>query len=116
MCLLYVIMKLSSPLLTACVVVTVTSLAWIAGITLALVHFLELANSTGWIIAGSLGFLTAVAVGFIQFEIRHAIVLPDHVDADGFDTLPGADRWNPPSVPSASGIPAHAFRVPGEIC
>lgn len=114
-------MKLTSPLLTACVVVIATSFAWIGGITLALVHILELADSTGWLIAGSLGLLTAAAVGIIQFEVRHAIVLPDFVDTDAFGMFPCSDRWNPISISPASspvpaGIPVHAFRVPGKIC
>ncbi len=114
-------MKLTSPLLTACVVVIATSSAWIGGITLALVHFLELAASTGWIIAGFLGFLTAVAVAIIQFEVRHAIVLPDFVDTAAFDMFPCKNRWNPTSISPASslapaGIPVHAYRVPGKIC
>ena len=105
----FVGMKAASPSMTACVVVIVSCLAWIGGLTLLLVHVLELSAMTGWMIAGFLGFSTVAAVTAILFEMRHAVDLESYVDPAEFNSIPIPSWWGgksvthrPPRIPAAS--------------
>lgn len=99
--------------MTACVVVIVSCLAWIAGISLAMVHFLGLSSAAGWVIAGSLGFSAVAAATAILFEMRHAIDLEEYVDPAEFESIPLPASWRsispPPPLPP---MPAPSFQVP----
>lgn len=110
-------MKTQSPSLAACVVVGVSCLAWVGGLTSALVYFLELSTSTGWLIASLLGFSSTVAITMIIYEMRHAVELPDGFDDAEFDKLLPVSHWGPSM--GVTAVPKHAvpaFRVPGDIC
>lgn len=87
-------------------------LAWVGGISLALVYFLELSNAIGWAIAGTLGVLCTVAACVLLFEFRHAIDLTEIVDEAEFDSYPGPTLTNPTAVvPPTSGVPVPSFSV-----
>ena len=75
-------MKIPSPSLAAGVIVVVSCLVWNGAITVALVYFLDLTAADGWIIAGLLGGLAAIAVTLIRHGIRHAALLRDNADPD----------------------------------
>ena len=71
-------MKGSSPSLTASVIVVLSCLIWNGAISVALVHFLDLTALDGWIIAGLLGGVAAIAVTLVRYGIKHAAVLMEH--------------------------------------
>ncbi|RYD19412.1 MAG: hypothetical protein EOP88_19065 [Verrucomicrobiaceae bacterium] len=105
-------MKTASPSMTACVVVLVSCLAWIGGLSLTLVHVLELTALTGWIIAGSLGFSAVAAVTAILFEMRHAVDLETFADPAEFENITVPAYWGRKvSAPEARRIPATSFQI-----
>lgn len=102
-------MKTASPSVTACVVVLLSCLAWIGGLSLALFHILELTPVTGWIIAGSLGFSAVAAATAILYEMRHAVDLEPYADPAEFNSIPIPTQWGgksgtmpPPRISAAS--------------
>ncbi len=105
-------MKTASPSMTACVVVLVSCLAWIGGLSFALFHILELTPVTGWIIAGSLGFSAVAAVTAILYEMRHAVDLETYADPAEFNSIPIPAQWGGKggSVPSPR-VPAASFQM-----
>jgi hypothetical protein len=109
-------MKTHSPSLAACFVVGASCLAWIGGISLAMVYFLGLSSTVGWIIAGSLGFSSIVAVTIILYEMRHAVEMPDGTDHADIEGPPVSIHWGPPM--GATPVPRNAspaFRVSGDL-
>lgn len=76
---------------------------------MALVHFFDLTATDGWIIAGLLGGLAAIAVTLIRYGIRHAAVLTDHADhSESHSHLFHARTKSPANAPnSGSGHPRH---------
>ena len=66
-------MKTQSPSLFACLLVGLACLAWVGGISWAIIYFLGLSATVGWCIVGSLGFSVIVAVTIILYEMRHAV-------------------------------------------
>lgn len=68
----------STPSLTASVIVVFSCLIWNGAITVALVHFLDLTALDGWIIAGLLGGVAAIAVTLVRYGIKHAAVLMEY--------------------------------------
>ena len=105
-------MKYNPPSLGVCATVIASCLAWIGGITFALVHFLDLSPATGWVVAGILGSSTTVAAIVILNEMRHAIDLTDYVDPADFGSLPLPADWKLPATahPLAGGV-HYGFRV-----
>lgn len=103
-------MKNPFPSLAAWVVVTVSCIAWIAGISFTLVCFLGLSPQAGWIVAAVLGAPAGLAVGVFVYEMRHAIDLPGYIDPSEFNGL----RPTLPVSPSvAKNLPVSAFRTVG---
>ena len=91
-------MKKSFPSILTCLVVVTSILAWIAGVSVALVHCLGLSDVTGWWIAGSLGFTSVVAMTVILYEMRHAVPIDSVTDGTGLEGLEGPVPWNLPGV------------------
>jgi hypothetical protein len=86
--------------------------AWVGGITLAVVQFLALSNETGWAIAGGLGLSTLAAVTFILFELRNAMELPDDVDPVDYLNRPVPSGWKSSvGSPPVAVHAAPAFRI-----
>jgi hypothetical protein len=99
-------MKPILPPLAAYLTLAGACLVWIGGVSLALVYFLELSNTTGWIIAGVLGVSMTVAVSVIIHEMRHAIDLTGFVDPSEMDELPPPEQWSKPChLKAASRVP-----------
>jgi len=98
--------------MTACVVVLVSCLAWIGGLSLALFHLLDLSPLTGWIVAGSLGFSAVAAVTAILFEMRHAVDLEAYVDPAEFESIPIPAYWGGKGgTAPAPRVPAPSFQI-----
>lgn len=76
-----------------CLIVGISCLAWVGGISAALVYFLDLTHAVGWAIASTLGVSSTVAVTLILYEIRHASDLPDGSDRSDCGGIPAADQW-----------------------
>ncbi|MEO7098870.1 MAG: hypothetical protein ABI162_05880 [Luteolibacter sp.] len=103
-------MRLTSPWIPASIVVAISCFAWIGGITYLLVHFLELSNHMGWMIAASLALSTLLAWGFILYELRNAMELPDDLDPHRVDMFPVPVRKaSPKTMASASERQTAAF-------
>lgn len=58
------------------IVLAISCLAWIGAISFAVVYFMGMAASTGWIIGGGLLLAFAVWVVVMLRQIRNAIELP----------------------------------------
>ena len=86
-------MKKTIPTISACAVVAGSCLIWISGITLSLVHFLELSSTEGWVIAIALGASSMLALAIILYEMSHAIDLEDQVD---LERIPSPNPWSLP--------------------
>lgn len=80
-------MKPTSTILPACVILGISAFAWVAIISLVLVHFLELPSPFGWLISASLGVSMAFSLAVIAYEMKHAIELPDSLDPEDFNGL-----------------------------
>jgi hypothetical protein len=93
-------MKTSSPSIITCLVVVVSTLAWIAGVSLALVYFLGLSDATGWWIAGTLGFSSVVAMTVILYELRHAVQVDAVTGGSGLEGLADPVPWSFPGTGS----------------
>jgi len=96
-------MKKPIPSFWACAVVAGSSLIWISGITLALVRFLELSSTAGWVIAISLGISTMLTIAIIFYEMMHAIDLKDHEE---FEEIPTNNPWEIPYLRNRELSPA----------
>lgn len=77
---IYIVVRVSSRSLSACVIVAVSCIVWTGAISTALVHFFHLPAAVGWTIAGFLALLATMAVSFIFHGIKHATFLVDHPD------------------------------------
>jgi hypothetical protein len=104
-------------MLATWVLVCGSCVAWIGGITLALVYFLQLSPTIAWVIAGSLSLSSTIAITLIFRELRHAIVIPDDADLLEYDMFPVPARK---PVPANRGqkkhsVPARSFPVPRGI-
>ncbi|MES2660038.1 MAG: hypothetical protein V4689_15560 [Verrucomicrobiota bacterium] len=71
-----------------------------------MVHFLGLSSMVGWILAGSLGFSSIVAVTIILYEMRHAIEMQDYSDVADFKDPPVSIHWGPSM--GAAPVPRNA--------
>jgi hypothetical protein len=105
-------MKTISPPLAACVSLAVACLAWIGGVSWAMVHFLGLSSTLGWIIAGSLGFSLIAGLTLILYELNHAIDLRDYVDPEEFDGI-ALPKVKTPKVARSTVL---RFQRRGQIC
>ncbi len=103
-------MKPVFPSIAASFIIGASCLVWVGGITMALVIGLGLSNTAGWIIAGSLGFSSIVAVTIILYEMRHAVAVPDSVEFANLEGFPLPERSGEamPNRP-ISGTAASAF-------
>jgi hypothetical protein len=99
--------------MTACVIVVLSCLAWVAGISWALFHFLALTPAAGWMLAAGLGFAITVAATVILYEMRHAIDLTDYMEATEFDGLSDLP-WQMPPERVRGRMPA--LRMRGSTC
>ena len=64
----------------------------------------------GWMIAGSLAISTLLALGFILYELRNAMELPDDLDPHRVDMFPVPIRKAAPkTMTSASEQQTAAF-------
>ena len=68
-------MKTMGPSILTSLVVVISTLAWIAGVSFALVYLFDLSEEAGWWIAGLLGCSSLVAMIVIRYEMRHAVDL-----------------------------------------
>lgn len=81
-------------------------LVWVIGVTLALVYFLNLSSTTGWMVAGLLGLSMTAALSIIIHEMRHAIDLTGYADPTEFDEFPPPEQWSEPChLKPASRVP-----------
>ena len=64
---------------------------------------------TGWIIAGSLGFSTILALTFVLYELRNAMELPDDMDPSKFDMFPVPPHMKRP--PASEPHAAASLRI-----
>ena len=104
-----------SPSRTACLFLAVACLAWIGGISLALVYFLGLSDGIGWTIAGTLEVFCIVAAYVLLFEFRHAVDLTSIGDAQGVGTYPSPPLMNSVSIfPPPPSVPVPSFGVSHE--
>ena len=99
--------------MAACVIVVVSCLAWVGGISWTLAYFLELTPMVGWMLAAALGFSTTLAATIILYELRHAIDLTDCVEATEFEGLMGVP-WEMPRVLPHGQVSALGIR--GGVC
>ncbi len=90
--------------LGVCLIVAASCALWISGITLALVHLLELSSSAGWMIAASLGTTALVATVAILYEITHAF---DLTETAGQEALK-LDVWSLPYLRGRGFVPTAA--------
>ncbi|RYD37359.1 MAG: hypothetical protein EOP85_17650 [Verrucomicrobiaceae bacterium] len=63
---------------------------------MVIVHFLQLSEMTGWIIAGSLSFSAVAAATAILFEMRHAVDLENDMGAADFEDFTLPPGWKKP--------------------
>jgi hypothetical protein len=104
-----------SPSRTACLFLAVACLAWIGGISLALVYFFGLSDGIGWTIAGTLEVFCIVAAYVLLFEFRHAVDLTSIGDSQGLGTYPRPPLMNSASIlQSPPGVPLPSFGVSHE--
>lgn len=83
---------------------------------MALVYFMGLSSTVGWIIAGSLGFSSIVAVTIILYEMRHAVEMPDWSDHVDFEGPPVPMHWGSSmGTTPVSRSASPAFRVSGDL-
>ena len=63
-------------------------LIWIAGVSWAVVHYLNLSDPVGWWIAASLGFSLLVSLAVIKHGVEHAVE-SESTDCDGVEEPAG---------------------------
>jgi len=108
-------MSRPSSSLVAAAVTTLACMAWIGGISYALVYFLGLSSLAGWIIAGVLGMVAVVVVGIFLFELHHAVDLTDCENPPEFENRPlPAHRKAAPVVQVPQALSAQRLRVSNE--
>lgn len=97
-------MKNPSPSLAAWAVITVSCIAWVAGICSAMVYFFGLSSDTGWIIAAILGVPVSFAIGVIIYEVGHAVDLSNYIDPSEFNGFRPKLPATPVSSKSAGSL------------
>lgn len=81
-------------------VIVASILAWIAGVSVALVYFFGLSEMTGWWIAGLLGITSVVAASVILYEMSHAVEIDSAAGDSKLEDLGSSVPWNLPGVSS----------------
>ncbi|MES2922223.1 MAG: hypothetical protein V4819_11790 [Verrucomicrobiota bacterium] len=108
-------MKTLSPSLTAWVIVILSCVGWIGGVSVAFVYLLGLSNTAGWIIAAALGFSTTMVIAIVVHEGKNAVDLTDYEELAEFERLVSSPFPALRHVPKRLNVAIPSLRVPVRI-